>query len=362
MAISRKSKKKNTRLIIALGVAVLLMVILFMLFSGLGGQITQVSQSKQHLEAQIKTLQEELDEQKRAAKLAARTTSLARPVQEEQKNTLNVVIASKPIEAGTRLSHEIMDVKEWPAEAVPVNAFNYPESLLGRIVSADVASGEPILPNKLIDKDTQTLEIPPGYRAITLPVDNISGVGGFLMPGSRVDLLTVVPKSTDGKSNEKVSKLLIQNVRVLATSSGSAATSRGPRAAKEEKSSTITIAIPAQDATKVALAYDNGNGNIQVILRSFQDNTEVDKVATDTGELITGNISLDNQDIVIPDIDLPRPPTDGYSSGTNIDLNSIINDADGLPPPTPPTAQTRTHSIEVIQANSRQEVSFETEI
>jgi pilus assembly protein CpaB len=362
MAVSRKSKKKNTRIFIAIAIAGILALLLFVILSKQGSKVSQVLQDRQTLEAQINTLKQQIEEQKRADRLAMRTQQTAQPEKEVVKNTLTVVVAKTPIEAGTRLGYELMETKEWPQEAVPVNAANYPESLLGRIVSSDVASGEPILPTKLIDKDTQTLEIPEGFRAMTIPVDGITGVGGFLMPGSRVDLLTVVPKSIDSSnSQEKLSKILIQNVKVLATSGGGGSTARGAK--PKDSSSTITIAVPAAEATKIALAYDNGSGNIQVILRSFQDNTEVDKTAIDTGEFITGNMAMGNQDIVIPDIDLPKPPTsDNYSAGANMDLNSILNDTDGLPPPTPPTAQTKTHSIEIIQANSRQEVSFETEI
>ena len=83
----------------------------------------------------------------------------------------------------------------------------------------------------------------------------------------------------------------------------------------------------------------------------------------DTAELITGQESIEEEAVNIPDIDLPPPPSENsYSSGSETDLNSILSDGDGLPPPAPPATRTKTHSIEIIQANSRQEVSFETEI
>ncbi|MGD9581024.1 MAG: Flp pilus assembly protein CpaB, partial [Vampirovibrionia bacterium] len=310
-------------------------------------------------------LQAEIDKLKREQQMAMRQKQLdTRPQQEQQKkNTLNIVVAKRTIESGTRLDREDLEIQEWEPDAVPLNAANYPEALLGRITSDDFVTGEPILPSKLIDKDTKTLSIPDGYRAMTLPITSLTGVGGFITPGARVDLITVVPRSAEGEADEKISKILLQNVKVLATSGNvNDSFSRGKKASGSSEA-TITVAVPAESAVKLALAYDNGNGNVQVILRGFSDGTKIDKVDIDTAELLTGQMHTEEKDISIPDVDLPPPPSQGgYSEGSNVNLNSILSDVDGLPPPAPPTARTKTHSIEIIQANSRQEVSFETEI
>lgn len=360
-----KKRKPNKKLFIAIGLAVVLGLILLTLMGGTQGKYSQISTMLEGMKGEKAELQAEIDKLKREQQMAKRQRQLdSRPKQEQvKKNTLSIVVAKRSIESGTRIDREDLEIQEWSPDAVPLNAANYPEALLGRITSDDLVAGEPVLPNKLIDKDTKTLSIPDGYRAMTLPITSLTGVGGFITPGSRVDLITVVPRAVGAETDEKISKVLLQNVKVLASSGKvNDSFSRGKKG-KGESQATITVAVPAESAVKVALAYDNGNGNIQVILRGFQDGSRIDKTDIDTAELITGQMHIEEEEINIPDVDLPPPPSDtGYSAGSNVDLNSILSDVDGLPPPNPPTARTKTHSIEIIQANTRQEVSFETEI
>lgn len=369
MVAPRKTKKRkpNKKLFIAIGLAVVLGLILITLMSRSGGEVDQVKVALETMKAEQAKLKAENDELKRKQQIEMRQRQLdTRPQQEqEKKNTLSIVVAKRSIESGSRIDREDLEIQEWSPDAVPLNAANYPEALLGRITSDDLVAGEPVLPNKLIDKDTKTLSIPDGFRAMTLPITSLTGVGGYITPGARVDLITVVPRSTEaeGSSDEKLSKILLQNVKVLAVTGKVNESFSGGKKDKGQPEATITVAVPAESAVKLALAFDNGNGNVQAILRGFQDGAKIDKVDIDTAELITGQIKVEEQAISIPDIDLPPPPSDnGYSEGSNVNLNTILSDVDGLPPPEPPTARTKTHSIEIIQANTRQEVSFETEI
>lgn len=367
MVSPRKSKKRkpNKKLFIAIGLALVLGLVLLTIMSTTGGKVSQIEGIVSSMKNEKADLQAEIDKLKREQQMAMRANQLnARPKEEQvKKNTLSIVVAKRTIESGTRIDREDLEIQEWSPDAVPLNAANYPEALLGRITSDDLVAGEPVLPNKLIDKDTKTLSIPDGYRAMTLPINSLTGVGGYITPGARVDLITVVPRALGGESDEKMSKILLQNIKVLATTGKvTDSFSRGKKG-QGQPESTITVAVPAESAVKIALAYDNGSGNIQAILRGFQDGSRIDKTDIDTAELITGQMQIEEEAINIPDVDLPPPPSDsGYSQGSNVNLNSILSDVDGLPPPEPPTARTKTHSIEIIQANTRQEVSFETEI
>lgn len=364
MAGIRKSKKKNTRVFIAIGVAGFLALILLVLFTQNSAKFNAFSSNMQKIEQENKELKEKLTSTEDTLTVLKR--SGAGSGQETQSDVVTVVIAKSGLPAGTVLTVDNLDITKMPQKVAPENAFNIKNDLLGRVLSADVQAGKTIEEALLVDKGIQSLSIPKGYRAMTIPIDPITGVGGFITPGSRIDLLTVVPKSGGGKdkSDEQVSKIIIQNVKVLATSSNTPQAGKGPGAGPgPAASSSITIAVPAADAIKIALAYNNGAGNIQTVLRGYQDESKTKKMSIDSKELISGNAGVSDKNFEIPDIKLPKPPSQkGYSAGKDIDLNSILNNVDGLPPPTPPTAQTKTHSIEMIQANSRQEVSFETEI
>lgn len=375
MVSPRKGKKKkpNKKLFIAIGLAVVLSMLLIVLMQGQSGEFSSVKKQMAEKDSQINALKDDFEKLKvqyhealRQQQQMSMQSGSNKSTTAVKKNTASVVVAARPVSAGTRLTKTELKVEEWPQETVPLNAYNYTNNLIGRITNADIATSEPVLPDKLIDKDTKTLSIQDGFRAMTIPVTNLTGVGGFITPGARVDLLTVVPKSAEvgDKSVEMMSKILMQNIKVLAVSGspGASVGGRGKRG-KNAPESTITVAVPAEEAVKLALAFNNGSGNIQVVLRGFQDASSIDKVNIDTAELITGQVAVEEEEISMPDVDLPPPPSQtSYDSGNNIDLNSILSDVDGLPPPSPPTARTRTHSIEIIQANSRQEVSFETEM
>ena len=361
-----RKKKSTKKILIPAIIAVVIFLLLLVQFKGLSSNMSGLAGQNQQLVEEVNKLKEEAKKREDYERLKSQLAQKEDNTESKdpKQNEVSVVVAKVPIKAGTRLSDRDLETKQWPESAKPTGHATYVQQLIGRITSSDIASGEPILPDKLIDKDAKTLDVPRGYRAMTIPVSDITGVAGFITPGSSVDLLTVVEKAgEEGAKPEKVSRILIQDVQVLAVSGRTtAANTRTPGTASAGGGSNITVAVPAKDAIKVALAYNNGEGNIQVVLRGYQDATRVDKTSIDTGELVTGVTSLNNTSS-LPEIELPRPaPAEDYVAGGSMDLNAILSNPDALPPPQAPMPQTKTHTIEIIQANTRQEVSFETEI
>ena len=189
--------------------------------------------------------------------------------------TRAVVVASKKIPAGTKLTDEFLAIKQLPSKTIPKDYPSSIESLKDRIVKSTVLPDEIITESRLIGQGSAgglTLIIPPGQRAITVKVDEVAGVGGFINPGDRVDIVAIVKKSEE----QTFSKTILQNVLVLAVGDKIL----DPNVVSDPQAkvvSQVTVALNPQDSEKLALAHELGQ--LQLVLRPHGENV----VATTEG-------------------------------------------------------------------------------
>ena len=126
-----------------------------------------------------------------------------------------VVTAAREVAAGRALNPEDLDVVEWPAKLVPQGAHANPDRLVGRVVSRAVVKGEPIFASGLLPEGTAAglpALISEAHRAVSVKVDQVVGVAGFVQPGARVDVLATLRNTKEGN----FSNVILQDVRVLA--------------------------------------------------------------------------------------------------------------------------------------------------
>ena len=127
--------------------------------------------------------------------------------------TRPVVVAAADLDIGAELRREDIRIIDWPANAVPANAITDPE---GRDRPRPGAAGdqnEPFLPMKLASKEAGAglpPVIPPGLRAVSVRVNEVIGVAGYVLPGTRVDVVATV--SPTGSSADMTSKVILTNV------------------------------------------------------------------------------------------------------------------------------------------------------
>lgn len=168
-----------------------------------------------------------------------------------------VVIARKPLEFGNELTFEALQEREWPVKAVPDGSFTKISDVVGedrRVALRSIAVGEPILKDKVSGfggRAALSQVIAEGYRAAAVRVSDVSGAGGFILPGDRVDVL-----STISPTNEKidtVTNILIEDVRVLAIDQEADESTGGSIVAKA-----ATLEVKPQDAQRIALASNIG--------------------------------------------------------------------------------------------------------
>jgi len=188
----------------------------------------------------------------------------SRPVQLQQ-----IVVAAEPIPLGTRLDSTNMKTISWPVDAAISGMLTRPEQGIDRAVIAEVALNEPILESKLAPRSGGaglSVAIPEGMRAVSVAVNDVVGVAGFVMPGTFVDVLVTAPiPGMQNGSQNFITRAILENVRVLAAGQRI----EQDRDGKPLTVSVVTVLVNPEDASKLTMA--STEGKIQLALRNTID-------------------------------------------------------------------------------------------
>lgn len=176
--------------------------------------------------------------------------------------TQTVVVAKQPLRFGAELNNSMLQEVTWPAEALPAGAFARISDLLAggrRVVLAAIEPNEPVLALKITgagQRATLSALVAPGMKAVTIRVNDVEGVGGFVLPGDRVDV--VLTRQIDKGS--ATTEVVLQNTRVLAIDQ-----SADERSAKATVAKAVTLEVGTVEAQKVWLA--SSVGSLSLLLR-----------------------------------------------------------------------------------------------
>ena len=178
-----------------------------------------------------------------------------------------VVVAAADLTLGAELTADDVKVIEWPASSVPAEAISDPKEVVGRGLVMNVVQYEPILPLKLASKEAGAglpPVIPPGLRAVSVRVNEVIGVAGYVVPGTRVDVLTTI--NPGQQQTTMTSKVILTDVQVLA-----AGTKLDNTADKDKPVpvSVVTLLVNPDEAERLTLAASEGK--IQLALRNPLD-------------------------------------------------------------------------------------------
>jgi len=196
--------------------------------------------------------------------------------------TVGIVVALVDIPLGQTINPNQVAVAAWPRGTHPPDAFHDVKSVAGRVARRDFARGEPIVEAKLVPANRAagllSLRVPEGLRAFSVKVNEVVGVGGFVVPDSRVDVIVTTAASPE-RQQDQVAKLFLQNVLVLA-----AGQSIEQRDNKPVTVNTVTLAVTPEEAERLALA--SNDGKIQLVLRNFSDGARVETPGSDKRQLL----------------------------------------------------------------------------
>jgi len=203
------------------------------------------------------------------------------------KNLNNVTVAKMAIPLGTRIIPEHLTVVQFPKESIPDGAFDSPDKLAGRVAIVNIAPREPVTEARLAPEGAAaglSAVIPEGYRAMTVKVDDVVGISGFIMPGTLVDVVVVIDPAEKAGMQDPISKIVLQNIKVLANG----VNIDQPDDQREANAvKAVTLLVTPEEAEKLALA--SSEGKLQLVMRNSIDQGDEQTKGINKRQLLSGD-------------------------------------------------------------------------
>ena len=206
----------------------------------------------------------------------------AAPAQAVAVATEHVVVARADLSVGAKLAARQLSRVEWPAHLLPRGTFARPEAQDGRVLRRALAAGEPVLASALLPEGHEgglLAVIQETRRAVSVKVDPTIGVAGFVVPGSRVDVLATLRRAGRGRA---YSKVILQDVPVLAIDQRLEKVDEG----EPELVNVVTLEVSPAEAER--LIYGSHEGRLQLALRSPEDRARVATRPVSAADLLAG--------------------------------------------------------------------------
>jgi pilus assembly protein CpaB len=181
-----------------------------------------------------------------------------------------IVVAARDLPAGSIVRREDVEMVGWPGSAVPQGFAVQAGDVVGRGLIVEVRRNEPLLQWKLAQREAGgglPITIPEGMRAVSVEVDEVIGVAGFVLPGTRVDVLATVMPGTD--RTQITTRIILQNVRALAADQKYQQDIQG----QPQYVTVVTLLVTPEQAEVLTLAATEGR--IQLALRNTLDGEEI---------------------------------------------------------------------------------------
>ena len=212
----------------------------------------------------------------------------ARTLEPKPLATKTIVVAKEPLRFGTTLTASMLREVPWPAADLPPGAFAKIGDILGkgqRVVLTAIEPNEPVLALKITgpgQRATLSALVRKGMKAVTIRVNDVEGVGGFVQPGDHVDVVLTRQQAKDGAT----SQVVLQDARVLAVDQRA-----DERATKATVPKSVTLEVNTVDAQKLWLAASVGN--LSLLLRKAGETSETQTHRITLKDLASGLFGKD---------------------------------------------------------------------
>lgn len=265
------------------------------------------------------------------------------------KDLSNVVVAKQEIPLGAKITADQVTLAPIPNGSAPDGVFRKVDDVVGRVAIQAIGVRETVTNMKLAPAGTGgglSAVIPEGYRAVTVRVDEVVGISGFVMPGSYVDIVSViVPPGQDAQAQGPISKIVLQHIKVLA----SGAKIDSPENQREPtKVNAVTLMVTPEQAEKLVLAANEGK--LQLVMRNYSDDEDTTTTGADKNKLLRG-------DNVNPE---PPPPSESQAEKPKTEW---VKHTPVVRPkaekPAPAASAQQKNSIELIEGSKRRDVQIQ---
>jgi len=204
-------------------------------------------------------------------------------VQNAMSHNVEVVVAAMDLPLGTKIEVGEVKTARWSADSLPEGSYTDPKQVIGSYVKNSLVANEPIVQAKLFTGDktagVMPLLIPFGMRAVSVPVDEVSDVAGFVLPHTRVDVLVATAEGSGGGGDKAFSKVILQNVEVLAVAQEVEQKKDEPEIVK-----VVTLLVTPQESERLALA--SHSGTLRLAMRNYNDNKIVLTSGSDVAQML----------------------------------------------------------------------------
>jgi pilus assembly protein CpaB len=255
-----------------------------------------------------------------------------------------IVVASREVSLGIRLTEADLRLAPWP-RAVPLKgSFPQMAEVIGRGVIVPMIPNEPILDSKLAPSGAGaglTTAIPDGMRAVGVKVNDVIGVAGFVLPGTRVDV--ILSGSPEINHETEMSKVILENIQVLSAGQNVSRDSDG----KAQSVQVVTLLVTPEDSEKLALA--SVDGKIQLSLRNPLDLKSLSPNTVHRATLFGNSAPAPKAD--------PKPPVVRTITRT-VQVAPPVQPTPP-PPPVPVAAQANKIELMLIQGTKSEKVAFD---
>jgi pilus assembly protein CpaB len=255
----------------------------------------------------------------------------AMPIREVEVVSLQAVVAARPIPVGTIVTSDFVKLVPWPARNPVPGSFTKIDAVVNRGAIVEIAENEPLTESKLAPLGAGgglPPTIPEGMRAISVRTNEVVGVAGFVIPGTRVDVLVTVAKGN--AKDEPISRAVVSNVQVL-TAGSRFDQEKAKAEGKPIAATVVTLLVTPDDAERISLAANEGQ--ITLTLRN-----PLDVAPTATNGARMANL-----------LGAPAPPV----VVKRVEGRKVVVQA---PPPAPSPAP-KIYTVEAIRAAKRSEES-----
>jgi pilus assembly protein CpaB len=224
----------------------------------------------------------------------------------------SIVVAAANIGLAESITRQHVKLVPWPKAAVPPGAIRSLEDAEGRVVRGSIAAGEPLMEAKLAPNlagrgGIMPMLVPEGQRGVTIKLDEAMRESGFVQPNSRVDVLVSMPRAPG--SNEKIAKVILQDVTVLA-----AGQTVEIKDNKPVTNTTVTMALTPQQVERLAVAQ--AEGKLMLVQRNLRDTEMVRTPGATPSSLLSDVASAAPQPtakaVVARSAPLPLPMIEKY--------------------------------------------------
>jgi pilus assembly protein CpaB len=202
-------------------------------------------------------------------------------VQQAMAQSVELVVASHDLTIGTKLSPKDVRLVRWSRDSMPPGSFTDQASIMGQYTKSGFVENEPIVADRLFTGEKNAgvlpLLIPQGMRAVSVPVDEISDIAGFVLPHTHVDVLISTSSGTPG--GKPFSKTVLENVEVLAVAQDIERVNDQPVVVH-----VVTFLVTPEEAERITLA--SHEGTLRLAMRNYDDKKIVQTTGVDVQQLL----------------------------------------------------------------------------